>query len=71
VEAKSAMVDAQDQAALFYSGIAFGVAASALIAGVVEFVNAKRGKSPADTGPAGEAEEIGAGDDPVRTGALP
>jgi hypothetical protein len=43
-EAKSATVDAQVQTALFYSGIAFGVAASALIAGVVEFVNVKRRK---------------------------
>jgi hypothetical protein len=71
VEAKSTTVDAQVQSALFYSGIAFGVAASALIAGVVEFVNAKRRKSPTGTGPVGGADAIGAGDDQDRTGVLP
>jgi len=46
LEARSASADGHDQAAQFYSGIAFGVAASAFIALVVEFVDADRRKAP-------------------------
>lgn len=38
-EARSAALDGQAQTAQFYSGVAFGVAASAFIAAVAEFVN--------------------------------
>ena len=70
VEAKSASADGLDQTAQLYSGIAFGVAASAFIALVVEFVNADRRKTPTETRPAIGADEILAGDDPDRTGEL-
>lgn len=56
VEARSASADGQDQTAQFYSGIAFGVAASAFIALVVEFVDADRRKAPNETGPIGRAD---------------
>jgi hypothetical protein len=51
-EARSAPLDEKAQAAQFYSGVAFGVAASAFIAGVVEFVNAGRRRRDPGSRPA-------------------
>jgi hypothetical protein len=44
IEARSATADGQSHDAEFKSGIAFGIAASALIAGIQEFVNSARRK---------------------------
>jgi hypothetical protein len=56
VEAKSAALDGPDQTAQFYSGIAFGLAASAFIAGVVEFVKAERRRQNPGPGASARAD---------------
>jgi hypothetical protein len=55
-EARSAALDGQAQTAQFYSGVAFGVAASAFIAAVAEFVNKGRRERGAASKPAGRAK---------------
>ena len=55
-EARSAALDGQTQTAQFYSGVAFGVAASAFIAAVAEFVNKGRRERDAASKPTGQAK---------------
>jgi hypothetical protein len=55
-EARSAALDGQAQTAQFYSGVAFGVAASAFIAAVAEFVNKGRRERDAASKPTGQAK---------------